>query len=288
MASKKKKKKAKNTRIAAICAIVAIVAAGGAGTAFALKGQHSSQPQEEPQTSTEERASVPEDTAAPVDPASVSCGMVNGMSARAMTIREHYNADYVGWVTVPNTEVDYPIVVGEDNSYYLNHGFDHKDYEPGTIFMDFRDRFGYDETDQSENIILYGHNRADKTMFGSLRIYRQDLDFYHDAPFIELESNYKKYTYVIFALPIADGKATATWRFWDAEELDSQQAFDEFVQNARERSLVDIPVDVKYGDKLVTLSTCYSDADDSRFLVIGRRLRPGETAESFSKAFARE
>jgi sortase B len=72
------------------------------------------------------------------------------------------------------------------------------------------------------------------------------------------------------------------------EEFDNQQAFDDFVANARERSLVDIPVDVKYGDKLVTLSTCYSDADDSRFLVIGRRLRPGESAETFAKAFARD
>jgi sortase B len=287
MATNKKKTKAKNTRIAAVCAIVAIVAAGGAGTAFALKN-HSAEEIQDPQVSTEVRTAAPEENSNAVDPAQVSNGIVNGMTARAMTIRDHYNADYVGWVTVPNTEVDYPIVVGEDNSYYLNHGFDHKEYEPGTIFMDYRDRFGFDETEQSENIILYGHNRADKTMFGSLRVYRQDLDFYHDAPFIELESNYKKYTYVIFALPIADGKATADWRFWDTEELDSQQAFDDFVQNARERSLVDIPVDVKYGDKLVTLSTCYSDADDSRFLVIGRRLRPGETAESFAKAFARE
>lgn len=284
-----KKNKAKNTRIAAIAAIIGIVAAGGAGTAVALHNQQQNRQVEKPQQNMVESVDATDASAAvPVDPANVSSGIVNGMTARAMTIREHFNADYVGWVRVPNTEVDYPIVVGEDNSYYLNHGFDHKEYEPGTIFMDYRDRFGFDDADQSENIILYGHNRADKTMFGSLRVYRQDLDFYHDAPFIELESNYKKYTYVIFALPIADGKATASWRFWDMEEFDSQEAFDDYVQNARERSLVDIPVDVKFGDKLVTLSTCYSDADDSRFLVIGRRLRPGETAETFAKAFARE
>ena len=287
MASKKKKK-ANNTRIAAVAAIIAIVAAGGAGTAIALNN-HRPEKAQEPDVSVSERNQTDSgEITALADPVNVSCGAVNGMSARARTLREHYNADYVGWVTVPNTEVDYPIVIGDDNAYYLNHGFDHREYEPGTIFMDFRDKFGYDEADQSDNIILYGHNRADKSMFGSLRTYRQDLDFYHDAPFIELESNYKKYTYVIFALPIADGKATATWRFWDMEEFDNQQAFDDFVANARERSLVDIPVDVKYGDKLVTLSTCYSDADDSRFLVIGRRLRPGESVETFAKAFARD
>ena len=287
MASKNKNK-AKNTRIAAVAAIVGIVAAGGAGTVIALNNHRPSEPAEQPAVSTTEGLSMPEESAVNVDPGSVSAGPVNGMSARARTLCEHYNGDYVGWVTVPNTEVDNPIVVGEDNSFYLNHGFDHKEYDAGTVFMDYRNVFGYDEAGQSENIILYGHNRADKTMFGSLRIYRQNLEFYREAPFIELESNYKKYTYVLFALPIADGNGTAAWRFWDMEELNDQASFDDYVKNAREKSLVDIPVDVKFGDKLVTLCTCFSDADNSRFLLIGRRLRPGETMETFSKAFAKE
>ena len=154
--------------------------------------------------------------------------------------------------------------------------------------MDYRDVFGFDENAQSDNILLYGHNMANNSMFGSLRRYRQDLTFYKQAPYIELESNYEQYTYVIFALSITDGSADASWRYWDMQELDTQEEFDAYVETARHKSLVEIPVDVQFGDKLLTLSTCYSDADDSRFLVIARRVRPDETAESFASAFPQE
>ena len=285
--AKKKKRKAKNTRIAAFAAIIAIVAAGGAGTAIALNKQRGAG--SEPAVSTEERSSaVQDETDVQVDLASVSVGTVNGMTGRAKTLCNYYNADTIGWINVPRTDVDYPIVLGDDNEYYLDHDFDHKSEREGAVFMDFRNTFGYGDDQQSDNLLIYGHNMARNTMFGSLRKYRQDLEFYREAPFIEIESNYKKYTYVIFALPITSGSAEAEWRFWDMEDFGDQAAFDDYVAKAREKSLVDIPVDVKYGDKLVTLCTCYSDEDNSRFLVIGRRLRPGENAATFASAFAAE
>ena len=70
------------------------------------------------------------------------------------------------------------------------------------------------------------------------------------------------------------------------EDFESQDEFDAFVETVRLKNMADIPLDVTYGDKLLTLSTCYSDADDSRFLVIARRVRPDETAESFTKVYA--
>ncbi len=187
------------------------------------------------------------------------------------------NADTIGWIFVEHTDVDYPVVKNDDDEFYLSHDFRKQPFRAGAVFMDFRDIFGWKESEQSTNIILYGHNMANNTMFGSLRRYRQDYSYYKTAPFIELSSNYKTYKYVIFANPITDGSAEATWRYWDMEDLSDKEQFTAYVETAKQKSLSKIPIDVEYGDKILTLSTCYSDADDSRFLIIARRLREGES-----------
>ena len=281
----KKKKNQKGLMIGIGAASLAVVG-GLCGVLFYLQQPKKAEP--EPVVETTETTERETQNITVFDPSSVKAGKVNGMRGKERTLIEGYNADTVGWITVPNTQVDNPIVQVEDNSYYLDHGFDHKPFRAGTVFMDYRDVFGFDENAQSDNILLYGHNMANNSMFGSLRRYRQDLTFYKQAPYIELESNYEQYTYVIFALSITDGSADASWRYWDMQELDTQEEFDAYVETARHKSLVEIPVDVQFGDKLLTLSTCYSDADDSRFLVIARRVRPDETAESFASAFPQE
>ncbi len=194
-----------------------------------------------------------------------------------------YNSDIVGWISIQNTKVDYPVVQSEDNDYYLDTGFDHKSNRAGAVFMDYRNVFGFDVSEHSDNIVIYGHNMANNSMFGSLRRYRQDFSYYETNQYIELSSNYDRYTYVIFGLVITEGSAAAPWRYWDMEEFANKQEFDDYVATVRQKNLVDIDVDVQYGDQLLTLSTCYSDADDTRFLVIARKLREGENAENFAK-----
>ncbi len=190
------------------------------------------------------------------------------------------NADTVGWIYIPDTKVDYPIVQSEDNAYYLDIGFDLEPNRAGAIFMDYRNVFGSDISAQSDNIVIYGHNMANNTMFGSLRKYRQDYSYYKTHQYIELSSNYDDFTYVIFGLVITSGSPSADWRYWDMEEFASKQEFDDYVKTVQQKNLVDIDMDVQYGDQLLTLSTCYSDADDSRFLIIARKLREGETVEN--------
>ena len=286
MANNTKKNKNNKGMLIGIAAGSLAVVGGLCGFLIYLQQPKKAAP--EPVVETIETTERPTEKVAEFDPSKVKAGPVNGMRGMERTLIEHYNADTVGWIYIPDTDVDNPFVQSDDNAFYLDHGFDHEEFRAGTVFMDFRDNFGFDESTQSENIILYGHNMANNTMFGSLRRYRQDLDFYKESPFIEIDSNYQHYTYVMFALPITDGSADATWRYWDMEELDTKEEFDEYVETARQKSLTDIPVDVKFGDKLLTLSTCYSDEDDSRFLVIARRVRPDETAESFQKLFAQE
>ena len=211
-------------------------------------------------------------------------GTPNGESGMSKSMRQ-YNGDSVGWIKIDGTKVDNPLVQCEDNDFYLSVGFDHQPYRAGTVFMDYRNLFGFGQENWSDNIILYGHNMANNEMFGSLRRYRQDLSYYKENQFIDLYSNYEHSTYVICALPITYGGADADWRYWDMEEFRSEDEFNTYMKYAKDQSVTKIDnVDVKYGDKLLTLSTCYSDEDNSRFLVIARKLRAGETAESFSKS----
>ncbi len=203
------------------------------------------------------------------------------------------NPDTIGYISVPQTDVDNPIVQTVDNDYYLHVGFDGQDYRAGTVFMDFRDVFGWKEEEHSENIVLYGHNMADNTMFGSLRRYRQDLEFYKESPFVHFSSNYEDYTYVIFGLVITAGDAVPpsddlyadpmAWEgfpYWNMQELDDEKHFNYYVDTVESMNMIDNKVDVEFGDEILTLSTCYSDEDNSRFLIVARKLREGETEAS--------
>lgn len=215
----------------------------------------------------------------------------DGMTERAKIFLKQ-NPDIIGWISIDNTKVDYPIVLdpgdipagtwyGDSeyyaNSYYLDHDLNREYAREGTIFMDYRNVFGSSETQQSDNILLYGHNMANNTAFGSLRKYRQDYSFYNESPFIDLSSNYKDYQYVIFGLMITSGNWYSDFCYWNMEDFASEADFNNYVETVRNGSLVDTGVDVKYGDKLLTLSTCYASEDNSRFIVVARRLRDDET-----------
>ena len=218
----------------------------------------------------------------------------SGLTARAKSLLR-LNPDIYGWITISDTSVDYPIVKdpgeipasnayygGEDyrpDCFYLSHDLDTSYKRSGTLFADYRNIFESEEDQQSENLIIYGHNMADNSMFGSIRRYRQDYSFYEQSPFVKISSNYRDYDYVIFAFLITSGSYASTdFVYWNMEELDTKEDFDAYVKRCRDYAMVDTGVDVQYGDQLLTLSTCYANEDNSRFIVVARRLRDGEKA----------
>ncbi len=209
------------------------------------------------------------------------------------------NRDYIGWVKINNTMVDYPVMFdpgeiqpddpyygGEGystNSYYLNHYWDKSEYRDGIPYMDWIDVFEGDEEMQSENLVIYGHNMASGNMFGTLARYRQNPNYFYECPFIQMSSRYKEYDYVIFAFLITSGDySEENFIYWGMEELDTKEDFDYYVENCRAKQMIDTGVDVQYGDKILTLSTCYADYDNSRFIVVARRLRDGETVNDLN------
>ena len=190
------------------------------------------------------------------------------------------NNDFVGWITVPNTAINHPVVQGEDNSYYLRRDFYKQYLRRGTVFMDYRN----DPENLNVNTILYGHNYLDSTMFSDLEKYK-DIEFYKTAPVIEFNTIYGDYKWKVFAvfLTTASPELDNDYVFNYIYPFMTESSTEEFIAEVAKRSLYDTGVDVLPTDKILTLSTCTRDMDitrkqeDARCVVMARLVRAGES-----------
>lgn len=189
------------------------------------------------------------------------------------------NSDTVGYVSISGTEVDFPVVQTDDNSTYLTTAFDGSSNKAGTVFLDYRAVLT--ATRRSDNLILYGHNQRDRTMFGSLKDYKNSLEHYCEYPTITFSSNYETDVYKIFAYFVVETSADQTsdgvvFDYQNYIDLSDRDRYDNFISNIMERTQIITSVDTEYGDEFLTLSTCSSEFSDSRFVVFARKTRKGE------------
>ena len=202
------------------------------------------------------------------------------------------NPDTVGWITISNTNINYPVVrrgsKEEQNTYYLTHSFDGSENRKGAVMMDYRTTA--DETINSDNIVLYAHNEKDNTMFGDLDNYKNNgssawsdraLEFYKQNPTVTFSTNYEKSEYKIFAIFVT----MTTDAYDDIPLFDYQNYIDfdksryiEFIDNIEKRNKLVTDVNYKYGDEFLTLSTCSNEANDARLVIVARKVREGEGA----------
>lgn len=199
------------------------------------------------------------------------------------------NEDVVGYIRIPGTNISYPVVQRrreDGNDYYINRNIDGEKARAGTIFLDWRNYFDYVENgarvlDNSQNLIIYGHDMKDESMFGGLQKYEDVDGYYSEHPIIELSSNYETYNYKIFAYFISDAEDETETKFeyWNILNFAGEEDFYEYVNNVKKRALTHNDVDVVYGDQLLTLSTCNSIFDTGRLVVMARLMRDGEDPE---------
>lgn len=194
------------------------------------------------------------------------------------------NPDTVGYISIPGMDISYPIVqrtTKEEGEHYLHINFMNEQAKAGAIFLDWRNKFTADE--QSGNLVIYGHDMKDGSMFGTLRNYKKDdyVSFYQNHAIIKLSSNYEEADYKIFGCFIADAQIERgnDFEYYNYIDFNNEEEFYEYVNGVKRRTLILNDVDVKYGDKLITLSTCSQEFSDSRFVIVARKLRDGESAE---------
>lgn len=190
------------------------------------------------------------------------------------------NEDIKGWIKIPNTNVNFPVVQTTDNDYYHRLNFQ-KEYDYyGTPYIDYE----CDVQKPSTNIIIYGHNiKADGQMFNDLTKYK-NLDFYKENPVVNFDSVYREGKYKIIGAFITNAQPEQDngniFNYVSFVDADSEEEFNAFIDEVRKRSIFDTTVDVEYGDELLTLSTCtYEFRPEARFAVVARRVRDGESEE---------
>ena len=225
----------------------------------------------------------------------INTGTNNGKVMDSAEKMLKMNPDTVGWIQIDDTNISLPVVQrkgADGNSYYLKTAFDGSSNKAGTIFLDKRATL--EAYKRSDNLVVYGHNQKDRTMFGDLAKYKHNVDFYKEQPIITFCSNYEVNQYKIFGYfvtPIYESQ-TADGVIFDYHNyinFDGKSEFNSYVDRVLERSQIVTDVDVKYGDELLTLSTCSNEFDPSRFVVVARKVRDGESAEvDVSKAYINE
>ncbi len=161
-----------------------------------------------------------------------------------------------GYIEFPNTNISYPIMQGNDNSYYLNHLPNGENNKMGSIYLDYRND-GFDD----QNTVIYGHNFNDGTMFSDLL----KLDY-------NKTKNYQIYTenevikVEIIGGYIADAtKSVLPIKF-------NEKEFKSYLNMILENNLLDINFNVKGIDKIISLCTCSNDSNDERLIIVGKVL----------------
>ena len=171
--------------------------------------------------------------------------------------------DIYGWIKVPGTNIDYPLVQGKDNKYYVNYDAKKNSNYAGAIFVDFRHKKTPDET---RNMMIYGHNvRTWGTMFNGLVNFLYE-DFFRLKDSIELYTYDGIYTYTVISVCETDIYSNYSDIYFSTDE-----EFESFCNDVLNRSLYKREgVTIDKDSKLVTLSTCSNSFNgDKRYAVVG-------------------
>lgn len=183
------------------------------------------------------------------------------------------NNDMVGWISIPDTNVNYPVMQTPDRpNYYLRRGFDREYAKMGCPFI----QENCDINKPSDNLIIYGHNLKSRVMFGDLIKYENEK-FWSEHKTINFDTLNKKQTYEIisvFKTVISEdnednGDEFDFYKFVDAK---NEQEFNDYVNEVKKLSLYETGVDAEYGDKLITLATCEYSRPNGRLIVVAKKI----------------
>ena len=169
------------------------------------------------------------------------------------------NEDVLGWISIPGTFVNYPLMDGDDNSYYLTHAWDKSYSYYGSVFLE--QSSSPDLTDF--NTILYGHNMGDENIFGSLKHY-DDPDYWEEHPYVYIVDDRGVHRYEIFAAYEASIRSIVY-----ALEFDNDLR-ERFIAAATEHSVIDTGITPEITNRILTLSTCTGYTKDTRWVVQAR------------------
>ena len=177
------------------------------------------------------------------------------------------NSDLVGWISIPSTRIDYPVMQTKDSpDFYLKHAFDKSYSSYGVPYIQENCDIGL-----SDNLVLYGHHMNNGSMFSDLCNYESE-DFYREHTIIHFDTldGFGEYEVVAAFKTVAyseDG-----FKYYHFVHAESAEAFDEYIAQCKALALYDTGVTAEYGDQLITLSTCEYSRTNGRMVVVAKLL----------------
>ena len=184
------------------------------------------------------------------------------------TLQEE-NSDIIGWLEIEGTSINYPVLQGTDNEYYMTHNYKKEKSKNGSIFL----TKDYDWKVPSSNLLIYGHNLKNGTMFQELLKY-ENKKFEQEHPIIRFTTENEDAEYEIisvFKSRVYYKSEKNVFRYYYFVNAQTEKEYNEFVGNAKKASLYPIDATATYPEQLITLSTCSYHVEDGRFAVVGRK-----------------
>lgn len=167
---------------------------------------------------------------------------------------KNVNSDYKFWITIEDTVVDYPVVQGIDNDFYLNNNFYKENSISGSIFLDYKN----DEL-KDKNLILYGHNMRDGTMFASINKFKEK-DFFDNGK-IKIVNENSEQTYEVFSVFVEDANDINL-----KSKFTSDDEYIEYINNLKEKSYYTKETNSDFSN-IITLYTCSYEFTNARTIV---------------------
>jgi len=177
------------------------------------------------------------------------------------------NNDLVGWISIDDTAINYPVMQTKDRpNYYLKKNFEKQYSDYGVPYVS--------ETcdiDISDNTVIYGHHMKNGTMFSGLESYKSK-DFYESHTIIHFDTLGGYGVYEVIAVFKTVAYSDTGFKNYQFDNAADEIVFNEYVTKCKELSLYDTGVTAEYGDKLITLSTCEYSNTNGRLVVVAKKV----------------
>lgn len=189
------------------------------------------------------------------DKAEKSMAKVQSMKSSADDSLSSQNEDFRFWLKIDNTKINYPVVQGNDNDFYLKHDFFKEESISGSVFLDYR------VNKDSKNAIIYGHNMKDGSIFKDVELFK-DEKFFNNNKFINITKDNKEYVYEVFSVYYLSGEKTSHLQ----TNFNSDKEFSDYLNTVKENSLFQSEKEINLND-IITLSTCSYEGKNFRTVV---------------------
>jgi len=180
------------------------------------------------------------------------------------------NNDMVGWISIPDTKINYPVMQSVDEpNFYLKHGFDKGYTDYGCPYVGE----SCDVNKPSDNLIIYGHHMKNGSMFSDLEKFKSK-DFWETHKTFSFDTLYQKQTYEVVAIfkTVVYTDSANEFKYFLFSDAETPEQFNEYIQKVKEKALYDTGVSAEYGDKLITLSTCEYSNKNGRLVLVAKKV----------------